>query len=80
MDAPLQYFVYENHSGGGRARVHVSTCQYCNGGLGLHDGAVCDFGTWHGPFTSAQEALDKASAVAKDARACGKCKPMRLDG
>ena len=69
----MTYFVYENFGGAGRARVHMASCHYCNSGQGLHGGAMCEFGKWHGPLGNRSEAIALAKSIAADARVCGKC-------
>ena len=47
----MRFWVYENKISK-RARIHLSTCRYCNDGQGVGGDKSNDDDEWHGPFTS----------------------------
>lgn len=70
------YWVYENwiHD---YARVHKSTCSYCNDGHGLHGGKRRNSGTWHGPFRDVASANNVAAGLRhKLTTVCAGCCPV----
>ena len=71
----MAFWIYENF-GNKRARLHTSSCRYCNDGQGVGGDQTNDDDKWHGPF-DAFAVADAAMAdlKQKDARACGVCKP-----
>ena len=67
------FWVYENwvHD---RARVHRSSCVWCNNGDGFHDTTSTSNGQWL-PFDSYLLAAASAAMNRSDARPCPNCKP-----
>ena len=49
------YWAYEDEPTS-HARIHRADCRFCNYGSGLNGGGTGQNSTWHGPFSSAQEA------------------------
>ena len=71
----MRYWVYENKISK-RARIHLSTCRYCNDGQGVGGDRSNDDDTWHGPFDTLQAAQATTEGLPySDKRACGVCKP-----
>lgn len=67
------YWVYENwvHK---RARVHRSSCVWCNNGDGFHDTTSTKNGQWL-PFDSYERAHASAAMQRDDAADCPNCLP-----
>jgi hypothetical protein len=71
-----EFYVYENwRAQGHKATIHRSECAFCNRGSGLHPGSSNRNGTWHGPMTSFDEALDVAQGTGANAKTCRSCNP-----
>ncbi len=71
----MTFFVYENWTIN-KARVHRSTCAFCNAGEGLHRDDSGKNGKWHGPFDTSQDAFALANKLNRlDVRGCGSCAP-----
>ena len=71
----MSFWVYEQFSHK-RARIHRSTCRYCNDGQGVGGDATNDDDKWHGPFATFEEAEAHALSLGQaDTRPCGVCKP-----
>ena len=73
-----KYYVYHNWTveRGGKARVHLGDCSFCNNGQGIHNTGPTRNGEWLGPFGTKQDALVQAQnigAARKDC--CKKCNP-----
>ena len=73
----MTYHFYENWQvRPKKARIHSSSCSFCNGGDGVdkpkEDGL---HGRWHGPFATFKEAHDAARRAGKPVTACGHCTP-----
>ena len=72
----MAYHVYENWvAEGHKARVHRSTCSFCNGGKGIHPHAGPRNGKWHGPFGGLEEALAAAAKSGGRVSSCKVCLP-----
>ena len=75
----MSFWIYE-HFSKKRARLHHSSCRYCNDGQGVGGDQTNDDDKWHGPFATYAEAETAMNALGhKDARACGVCKPAEVD-
>lgn len=73
----MAYFVYENwRARGHKAIVHRGTCHFCNDGRGVTTGTRSDNGRWHGPYSTAEQAFDRASATGGRVGTC-RCVPTR---
>ena len=71
----MTYWVYENYPTN-KAVVHRATCSYCKNGLGLHKVGNVTSGKWHGPYSDAASARDKANRTGRaDVRDCKVCSP-----
>ena len=72
----MAFYVYENWTID-KAIVHDGDCTFYRNGNGLHGTGRTKNSTWHGPFSSAVEALTKAKACRR-ARTdgCGVCSPL----
>ena len=71
-----QYWVYENwRAHGHRATVHRGDCGHCNHGSGVHAGSGTHNGSWHGPFSTADEAAALGRRQGAAVRACASCVP-----
>lgn len=64
---PVRYWYYVNHVPGGRAadgkrtryaRLHVTTCRWCNDGKGIRATRNEDENAWHGRFRDEHEARE----------------------
>ena len=59
-----RYFIYENWTNT-FAKVHRGSCPYCNDGRGFQSrGKRTPNGQWHGDWSSQEDALRAAHAVA----------------
>ena len=75
----MAFWVYEQFSHK-RARIHFSSCRYCNDGKGVGGNTDNNDDKWHGPFESFELAETSAKALKrKDTRSCGVCKPEKLE-
>ena len=75
----MGFWIYENF-GNKRARIHDGECRYCNHGDGVGGNKDNDDDKWHGPFDTFAEAEAVAKSLGhKDTRACGTCKPDKMD-
>jgi hypothetical protein len=71
----MSYWIYENWQAGPRkAVIHAGQCKFCNDGHGLKGGSDPRHGTWHGPFSSLDDAraLSRSLSV-RDRRECSFC-------
>ncbi len=72
------YYVYENwQAEGHKARIHKSSCSYCNNGVGIHPDAGTQHGQWLGPFNTFAEAHDAAVRTGGKVSMCKHCNPDR---
>ena len=72
----MTFHIYENwRAEGHKARIHRSTCPYCNHGRGIHPEASDRNGRWHGPFHTYQLALREARATGGRVTNCRACAP-----
>jgi len=70
----MSYHVYENWvAEGHKARVHRSTCSFCNNGRGVHPGSGTRNGAWHGPFDTLEEAMIAAIDTGGNVSSCKVC-------
>jgi hypothetical protein len=70
----MSYFIYENWvKPGHKARLHDANCSFCQNGAGIHPDAGPDHGTWHGPFGSLADAVERATATGGSVSACRHC-------
>jgi uncharacterized Fe-S cluster-containing radical SAM superfamily protein len=71
----VEYWVYENWTHD-FAKVHISTCSYCNAGRGMHAGSTNANGKWHGPYDDRERAFVVAKNTGRqDVRGCKPCSP-----
>ena len=72
----MAYFVYENWVRD-KAIVHKGACAFCNEGNGLHGSRQTKSSTWHGPYASVGEALQRAKSCGRArTEGCQKCSPL----
>lgn len=72
----MSYYIYENwRAEGHKARIHLSSCPYCNDGEGFHPGASDQNGKWHGPLRTFQSAREAAQDIGARVRQCRHCSP-----
>jgi len=70
------YHIYVDwHVPGYHARVHRSTCSFCNEGKGIHRRARYQYGRWYGPFETFQQAYAAAQQLGRYRHRCKHCKP-----
>lgn len=63
----VECWVYENWRAapGGKARIHMGSCVFCNHGMGTGRGETGRNGKWHGPYSSRQSAEAAAKALGR---------------
>jgi F-type H+/Na+-transporting ATPase subunit beta len=72
----MSFWVYENWVRD-KAMVHRADCPFCSNGNGLHGSRKTKSSTWHGPFDSADAALQKAKSCRKTrTEGCASCSPL----
>jgi|GEM_PF-392881 len=73
MNAEGDYWVYENWFKGG-AKVHHASCRYCQNGNGQYSTRVTNpQGEWFGPFTTRQQAIERALDTHRNTTECKVC-------
>lgn len=71
----MAFYVYDN-TRNRRARVHRSSCSWCNDGRGRDGMADPDNGRFYGPFaTYRQAASSEPMRTRSDTGDCGHCAP-----
>jgi len=70
----MDYYVYENwQAGPHKARIHISSCRFCNNGKGIHNTDSEEHGKWHGPFLTYEETLQAAIKTGGEVTECQNC-------
>ena len=70
-DNNMTYYVYEDFPTNS-AKIHISSCSYCNNGKGFQSNAIGMNTKWHGTFNTLQEAEEVAVGTGR--KNIGKCK------
>jgi len=61
----MSFWVYENWTveAGGKAIIHRGDCPFCNHGRGIHPNSSDRNGTWHGQFSTENDAMTYARGL-----------------